>query len=106
MANYLSLYMNNSLDYIGSTTSKIKTINANNQVYEKMNIRMDAIGMTWVIDETNNLIWHNGGTSKFNTYMGFNMEKTRGVVILSNLGPNERISMSVIGAKILIEGYR
>ena len=62
--------------------------------------------MTWVIDETNNLIWHNGGTSKFNTYMGFNMEKTRGVVILSNLGPNERISMSVIGAKILIEGYR
>ena len=37
MANYLSLYMNNSLDYIGSTTSKIKTINANNQVYEKMN---------------------------------------------------------------------
>lgn len=106
MASYLSLYMNNSLEYIDSTISNIKTINANNQVYEKMNIRMDAIGMTWVIDEANNLIWHNGGTSEFNTYMGFNKERTRGVVILSNLGPNEKISMSVIGAKILIEGYR
>lgn len=103
MAMYLSIYMNNTLDYVSCTTDKLKPINASTKVYEQMNIHMDGIGMTWILDEVNNLIWHNGGTSEFNAYMGFNKEKTKGVVILSNLSPDEKISMSVIGPKILCE---
>lgn len=48
-----------------------------------------------------NLVWHNGATTDFNSYIGFTKDKQKGVVILSNLSPNEKISMTIIGAKIL-----
>lgn len=102
MASYLNLYMSNSKDYSQMTYAKIKEINANNPVYEKMNIRMDSVGMTWMIDELNGIVWHNGATTDFNSYIGFTKDKKKGVVILSNLNANEKISMSVIGAKLLV----
>lgn len=67
-----------------------------------MNIRMDSVGMTWMIDELNGIIWHNGATTDFNSYIGFTKDKKKGVVILSNLNANDKISMSVIGAKLLV----
>lgn len=69
---------------------------------KKMNIRMDSVGMTWMIDELNGIIWHNGATTDFNSYIGFTKDKKKGVVILSNLNANDKISMSVIGAKLLV----
>lgn len=102
MASYLNMYMSGAKDYNEKTYAKIKDINANNAVYEKMNIRMDAVGMTWMIDEKNNTIWHNGATTDFNSYIGFNKDKKKGVVVLSNLNANDKISMTVIGAKLLL----
>lgn len=67
MASYLNMYMSGAQDYNEMTYAKIKDINANNAVYEMMNIRMDAVGMTWMIDERNNIIWHNGATSDYNS---------------------------------------
>lgn len=101
MAKYLSIYMTEILDYSANTVAKLKDINANNATYERMNIRMDSVGMTWMLDDKNNIVWHNGATTDFNTYMGFTKDGQKGVVILSNLSPNDRISMTVIGAKIL-----
>lgn len=102
MASYLNMYMSGAKDYNEMTYTKIKNINANNAIYEKMNIRMDAVGMTWMIDEKNNIIWHNGATTDFNSYIGFNKDKKKGVVVLSNLNANDKISMTVIGAKLLL----
>lgn len=102
MASYLNMYMSGAQDYNEMTCAKIKEINANNAVYEKMNIRMDSVGMTWMIDEQNNIIWHNGATSDFNSYIGFTKDKKKGVVVLSNLNANDKISMTVIGAKLLL----
>lgn len=102
MASYLNMYMSGAQDYNEMTYDKIKDINANNAVYEMMNIRMDAVGMTWMIDERNNIIWHNGATSVYNSYIGFSKDKKKGVVILSNLNANDKISMTVIGAKLLM----
>ena len=48
-----------------------------------------------------NLVWHKGTTTDFNSYIGFTKDKQKGVVILSNLRPNEKVSMTIIGAKIL-----
>lgn len=48
-----------------------------------------------------NLVWHNGATTDFNSYIGFTKDKQKGVVILSNLSPNEKVSMTIIGVKIL-----
>lgn len=103
MALYLSYYMNPEHTYISDTYSELKSINANNPMYEKLNIRMDKIGMTWLIDEKNNIIWHNGGTSNFNSYIAFNKDKDIGVVVLGNTSPNKKIPMTVIGAKLMKE---
>ncbi len=105
MAIYLQLYMNNTISYLPMTYSKIKDINANKAVYKAMNIRMDSVGMTWMLDNKNDIIWHNGATTDFNSYIGFSQDKKRGVVILSNLNANDKISMTVIGAKLLTEQF-
>lgn len=47
-------------------------------------------------------VWHNGATTDFNSYIGFNKDKKKGVVVLSNLNANDKISMTVIGAKLLL----
>lgn len=105
MASYLQLYMNNTISYLPMTYSKIKDINANQAAYEAMNIRMDSVGMTWMLDNKNDIIWHNGATTDFNSYIGFTQDRQRGVVILSNLSANDKISMTVIGAKLLTEQF-
>lgn len=101
MASYLNIFLSNEIEYSSNTYTKIKDINANNATYEKMNIRLDGIGMTWIFDDKNDIIWHNGATTNFNSYIGFTKDKQKGVVILSNLNTNDKISMTVIGAKIL-----
>lgn len=103
MATYLSFYLNDEIDYASDTYRKRKTIGAGNSTYEKMNIRTDAIGLTWMLDEKNGIVWHNGGTSCFNSYIGFTADKKKGVVLLGNLSSDERISLTVIGAKLLTE---
>lgn len=46
-----------------------------------------AIGMAWHVSETSGdrtVIWHNGGTGGFASFMGFIPETSTGVVVLSN----------------------
>jgi CubicO group peptidase (beta-lactamase class C family) len=45
-----------------------------------------SIGLGWVLSCSNkaHIIWHDGGTGGFRSYLGFNPEMQRGVVILSN----------------------
>ena len=81
----------------------LKTINAASESHKLMGIRLDEIGMAWIIDNENGFIWHNGGTGHYNSYLGFNPENRTAVVILSNLGPNDRIPATVLGVKKLLE---
>lgn len=71
--------------------------------YKAMGIFMDEIGMAWVIDTENGIVWHNGGTGDYNCYLGFKPESGEAVVILSNLSPNYRIPATVLGTKLLSE---
>ena len=66
-----------------------------------MGIYIDAVGAGWMIDNENNIIWHNGGTGNYNSYIGFDKENQIGVVILSNLPPDYRIPATVMGIEIL-----
>ncbi len=68
-----------------------------------MGIQMDEIGMSWIIDKENGIIWHNGGTGDYNSYLGFCPETGVAVVVLSNLSPNYRIPATVLGVKLLKE---
>lgn len=103
MAAYLNIYMKNSLPYVASATKIIKKVDGTNPAYESMNIRTDSMAMTWVHDDENGITWHNGATGSFNSYIGFSDDKTKGVVILSNLNPQDRISMTAIGARMMLE---
>lgn len=80
-----------------------KVINASSESYQMMGIHMDEIGMGWIIDTENGIIWHNGGTGHYNSYLGFSPETGTAVVILSNLSPNDRIPTTVLGIKLLQE---
>lgn len=81
----------------------LAAIDATNASYESMGIRMDEIGMAWIRDTENGIIWHNGGTGDYNSYLGFHPESGTAVVILSNLPPSYRIPATVLGVKLLGE---
>ena len=82
---------------------RLKIINASSESYRMMGIHMDEIGMAWIIDRENGIVWHNGGTGHYNSYLGFSPETGTVVVILSNLSPNDRIPATVLGIKLLRE---
>jgi Beta-lactamase class C and other penicillin binding proteins len=81
----------------------IKSIDASSESYKTMGIYMDEIGMAWIIDRKNGIIWHNGGTGNYNSYLGFSPDSGTAVVVLSNLSPNDRIPATVLGIKKLLE---
>lgn len=45
-----------------------------------------GIGLGWIISHSNHadVIWHNGGTGGFRTFLGFNPKTKKGIVVLSN----------------------
>lgn len=83
--------------------NSLKKVNATTESYKAMGICMDEIGMSWIIDKENNIIWHNGGTSNYNSYLGFNPETKTAVVVLSNFSPMYKIPATVMGVKLLEE---
>lgn len=102
MMKYISLQMSEGIPYLSLGQEEIVPINASTKQYEKMNIRMDTAGIGWMIDRKNNILWHNGGTSNFNSYAAFDKEKQIGVVILSNCSPHYRIPATVMGTKLMV----
>lgn len=76
LLSFLEAHMNGVAPYFSLT---------HDNLFEEKDI---AIGMNWVIDKNRNVIWHNGGTGGYSSFMGFNKEKQIGVVILSNYQPS------------------
>lgn len=81
----------------------LKQVNASDEWDRMGGFGMDEIGMSWMIDTENNIIWHNGGTGMHTSYLGFCPEKNTAVVILSNLDMGEEISTTTLGFKKLME---
>jgi CubicO group peptidase (beta-lactamase class C family) len=81
----------------------LATIDASTNSYTEMGIFMDEIGMGWIIDNQNGIVWHNGGTDTYNCYLGFDSKTGTAVVILSSLAPNYRIPATVLGVKLMQE---
>lgn len=54
---------------------------------EKISDQM-SIGLNWHIrsESTSKIVWHNGGTAGFRTFIGFDPERKVGVVVLTNSG--------------------
>ena len=104
--NDMLIYAQTQLDEVGyfaDCHKELKKINAASEQYKAMGINMDAIGMAWIIDSENGVVWHNGGTGNYNSYLGFNAAKNVAVIVLSNLAPSCRIPATVLGVKLLNE---
>lgn len=89
--------------YFAECHRSLAVINASTEAYETMGIHMDEIGMAWIVDDKSGIIWHNGGTGNYNSYLGFRPETGTAVVVLSNLAPGYRIPATVMGVKLLEE---
>ncbi|MDD2496312.1 MAG: serine hydrolase [Tissierellia bacterium] len=103
MMYYCKLNMTEEISYLASTHEKLVEVENISDSYQNFGIRVDGMGMGWIIDEQDKIFWHNGGTGKFNSYMAFDKERQIGVVILSNLAPNYRIPATVMGIKLISE---
>lgn len=84
----------------------LKEIDAADKWARMRGLGMDKIGMGWMIDTENGIIWHNGGTGMHTSYLGFCPEKNAAVVVLSNLSLEEDIQTTTIGYKKLMEIIR
>lgn len=90
-------------EYLADCQVGLKAIDASTEQYKMLGINMDEIGMAWMIDNGNSIIWHNGGTGDYNSYLGFDPKTGVAVVVLSNLSPDYRIPATVLGVKALNE---
>lgn len=89
--------------YVTACHAPQKDIDAASEDYQKLGIRMDAAGLSWMLDLENGIVWHNGGTGDYNCYLGFRPERGVAVVILSNLPPDTGIPATALGVKLLAE---
>lgn len=103
MLRYSRLHLEDTLPSLSLTQVKLEDIAPSSAIYEKMDIHLDAVGMSWIWDEKHGLYWHNGGTSEFNSYMAFDKERQIAVVVLSNLPPTFRIPATAMGIKLMTE---
>ncbi len=81
----------------------LKRVDASDKWSRMAGLCVDEIGMSWIIDTENGIVWHNGGTGVHNSYLGFCPEKNTAVVVLSNLSQDEEIPATTIGFKKLLE---
>lgn len=86
--------------YLEANLSDEKLLNLTHQPISQFDKNRE-IGYAWLIQndtETNSkMIWHNGGTGGFTSFMGFYENSDMGVVVLSNAAQ----SVDLVGVKIL-----
>ena len=100
------VYAQHQLDgdgVFGLAHDVLKEVYATPESYEMLDMRVDAMGMAWIIDNEHGFIWHNGATGAYNSYLGFCPETQTAVVVLSDLSPGYKIPATVIGIKLLME---
>jgi len=103
MLKYAQLQIHETPEYILGMQKALVDVNKSSARNNKINMHIDSIGAAWIIDNHNDIIWHNGGTGHFNSYLGFDRNNKTAVVVLSNLPPNYRIPATIMGIKLLID---
>ena len=103
MMLYAQLQMEEKLDHIAASHQKLAEIKAITSGNEHVKVGVDSVGAAWMIDTVHGIIWHNGGTTNYNCYLGFDRQRQIAVVVLANLPPSFRIPATVLGARILTD---
>ena len=72
----------------GAPESRLeRTMRTNHEVRESMNAQT-GVGLNWLVQSVGEetIVWHNGGTAGFRTFIGFDPDKGVGAVVLTNSG--------------------
>ncbi len=103
MMIYVQMQMAEEPSYLSMAHDALAKANGSSSMNEKMGIRIDSVGIGWMIDDQHKIVWHNGATGNFNSYIGFDKDNGIGVVVLSNLPPRYRIPATVMGIALLAD---
>lgn len=99
MLKFVDIHLKMKLDYLQLAQSRYNNINKR----PKYGLRFDSMGLGWIIDNKDDIFWHNGATRAFNSYIGFSKKTNTGVVLLVNLPPNRNMPVTILGPKLLQE---
>lgn len=92
---------------MGLTPSPLSNAMVKSQTPQGTKGFLSEIGLAWQIDKATGIIWHNGGTGGYRSYIGFNREKTLGVVVLGNSANDiDDIGEHLLGARDDIEDLK
>lgn len=95
LLKYGQMHINDSPEYLAFSHKTYQT-------FEKNGFSM---GLGWIIDPETNYIWHNGGTSSYQSFLGFEKEHKTVVVVLSNYpakdGTKDEDVLDIIGYSLL-----
>ncbi|WP_312651887.1 serine hydrolase domain-containing protein [Proteiniclasticum sp.] len=101
MMNYAKFHMEEEPEYVRSSHMPLADVKNSSKTHEKMGIFMNQVASGWMIDNVNGMIWHNGGTRDYNSYIGIDSKRGISVVVLSNLSPDYRIPATVMGIELM-----
>jgi D-alanyl-D-alanine-carboxypeptidase/D-alanyl-D-alanine-endopeptidase len=101
-AGALRSTMNDMLKFLsanmGASQSALHGAMARSQEPRRDAMAGQKIGLAWHIN-TDGVVWHNGGTGGYRSFMGFNKKSGRGVVVLANSagGDTDGLGLSILG---------
>lgn len=103
MLSYLDLQLSEANAEIQASHDPLSEVNATSGDNGDLGIRIDAVAYQWMLNQEEDIIWHDGGTGGYTSYIGFNKAEGVGVVVLSNVAMDQGIPSNLLGSLLLME---
>jgi len=105
MLTFAQMQIEGTPSYVSLAQSIKAQVDMGQDYFGDLVFHADAMGLGWMIDSHNNIIFHGGTMPNFCTFLGIDMANGIAVVVLSNVRGNilSRINSQTIGSKILKE---
>lgn len=103
MLSYLDLQLSEANAEIQASHDPLREVNATSGDNGDLGIRIDAVAYQWMLNQEEDIIWHDGGTGGYTSYIGFNKAEGVGVVVLSNVAMDQGIPSNLLGSLLLME---
>ena len=103
MLAYAQKQLDGTPGFLAAQQGVLAQVNATPAPYAAMGLGLDAVGGAWIIDQAHSIVWHNGGTGDYNSFLGFDPVRCVAVVVLANQPPSPFVQATVLGIKVLAD---